>query len=271
MFSKWLATFGWALSLAILAGCAEKPENLIAQGRLRLTRGDFAGAISFFDLALKRDPKSVEALVGRGDAFARSGRLKEAVRDLTTARELSPRNGSIVLQLAEARMLAGDETAASKDYSTLLDDKELDVDDRIRASAHLGRGRIRIAGGQIDEALADFNESIARAMAHVPADLAVAADSLVWKGKIELSRSDSKAAAKTLSLAIEYKPDNAYAWWLRAAANEQQGQTRSARLDRRRAIKLDPRFQIAQTPAAAEVLSDIRGQGLGPPRTAVGD
>ena len=79
---------------------AEKPaakatKTAIARGQARLDKEDYPAALDAFNEALKLDPKSVAAYIGRGTAYRnieKPAKLKEALADFNEACALDPKN-----------------------------------------------------------------------------------------------------------------------------------------------------------------------------------
>ena len=65
-----------------------------------MTLGDHCGAVSDITEALKIDPKSVDALVVRGDAKNRLGDRRGAVADSTEALKSEPKKSDALSILA---------------------------------------------------------------------------------------------------------------------------------------------------------------------------
>jgi len=86
----------------------------LADTHLRVKK-DLSRAVDVFNQALGVDPKSVEALFGRGDAYLQDEQYTAAMKDLTRAIELDPDH-------ARARSLRGDVELVQGNYTEALAD-----------------------------------------------------------------------------------------------------------------------------------------------------
>jgi TolB-like protein/cytochrome c-type biogenesis protein CcmH/NrfG len=161
-----------------LAQAPDQPEANLASAwvRYRLDN-DYAGAIAAFDAVLRKRPGNTAALIGRGTALRRNGKVVDALADFDAAARLSPRDGELMAERAVTlwmlRRTVGAEAAfrqaltldASNAYArTLLGDLLLDrdgdpaavlallegsdgqfVEGRIRALSYAGRPRDGLA------------------------------------------------------------------------------------------------------------------------------
>lgn len=88
-------------------GCPPGGEDVnawIQRGMVCTRRRKYAMAIESFDTALEHEPGSVEALVGRGNAFYALDRYSEALAAYDAAIEAAP--GRPILYLARANALS---------------------------------------------------------------------------------------------------------------------------------------------------------------------
>jgi tetratricopeptide (TPR) repeat protein len=103
-----------------------------------------------------------EAYLRRGRVRAALGKLDAAENDYAIALDKRPRDGWGWVRRAEARVAAGDLAGAERYL-----DEAIRVD-RQRSDAYEVRGHVRFARGQFGNALADYEEAIARNPALVP-------------------------------------------------------------------------------------------------------
>lgn len=257
----WAPLLGVALALAVAGGCGDPTAEVIERARQQLAEGNLTAAEKLFDEALAIDPQSVEALLGRGEVRMSTERYALAEEDFTSAWTQAPTNYLARLKRGQSRRLAGNGPGAVEDFEALIAERSLADDWSILAQAYLGRGETWIEKDQLDKALADLRKSAALARQAKPPLPRVACEALLHQGKVELAQGQLADAVKSLSEAIDHQPEEAYAWWLRAAAHDAIGDAVAARRDRRRAVALEPSFQLAESPAGAAVLNDIRVRG----------
>ena len=74
-----------------IAADPAKAEHQVRLGWLLLKRGSLDEALKWFDEALRRTPRSIEARTGKGIALSRKGELGEAEQALLEALALNPR------------------------------------------------------------------------------------------------------------------------------------------------------------------------------------
>ena len=72
------------------------------RGRMRLRKGDYAGAEQELSKALSHDPKSFDAVLARGSAREALGHLSSAAEDYLEAVKLQPKNATANLRLGVA-------------------------------------------------------------------------------------------------------------------------------------------------------------------------
>jgi tetratricopeptide (TPR) repeat protein len=71
---------------------ADAAGRLVLQGNDLVARGDLDGAIAAYTEAIRLDPRSTTAYLGRGVARSRTGQFAEAIADATEAIRLDPRH-----------------------------------------------------------------------------------------------------------------------------------------------------------------------------------
>ena len=87
-----------------------------------------------FSIALRYDPKMVDALVGRGDCFRRLGALPKAIADADAALNLEPRSAPAYAMRSYAKLRLG------KTEQAVADAEEAIKIDPNTARAYLTRG-----------------------------------------------------------------------------------------------------------------------------------
>lgn len=201
-------------------------EAHIADALIRLYGDfDYAGAEKAFQRALELEPSNSSAHMNYSKCLAASGRLREAIAQARTARELDPLSPMKSRQLAWTHYLAGDIGSAISEYLRALELNErsilshlslarcyADRGDFDRAFEHRERAmRLSAVGTQrISEASRLYREEGYNAV--LAAELRALEEDFQKKGYL---RSTAPAA-----LAVQLE-DRKTAWkWLRQAAND---------------------------------------------------
>ena len=126
------------------------PMPLVERGAaLARHKGQLSGAIDDFTLALAISPDNVEALMGRGDAYGRSGEFARSLADLDRVIVLAPDNVDVLGTRGLVYLKIGHPELALREYEAAL---KLDPK---RALALYGRGLARIGTGDVKGGNAD--------------------------------------------------------------------------------------------------------------------
>ncbi len=207
-----------------------------ALARYRL--GDFAGAIAGFSEALALYPAiqteadrrwNLEQAVAhdnRGAAYARLGRLEEALRDFQRAQELGPdRAQSVVNHATALDQLAREEEALA------------DLDRAIErfpgyAPAFALRGQIRKRRGHYALARPDLDRALELDRGN--------ADHWRLRADLYSKERESEHAIRAISEAIALDPHNANDYVVRGMAQRDLGRLREAIADFGQALKVQP-------------------------------
>jgi tetratricopeptide (TPR) repeat protein len=78
---------------------AKEAQNDVGAGYAALLRGDYDTALGFYNSALKQEPTSVLAALGRGDALQKLGRVDEAREAYETVLKTDPQNREALTNL----------------------------------------------------------------------------------------------------------------------------------------------------------------------------
>ena len=104
------------LGLGLLAGCATP----YVDGLSALRRGQYAEAARDFQDALARDPDRLDALLGRGIARYKEGRLDEAMADLARVVAARPASETARVYLALGHLRRGQIVEAQDQLTALI-------------------------------------------------------------------------------------------------------------------------------------------------------
>lgn len=256
--------------VALLAGCSDSPETMLASARDYMARNDLSAASIQLKNALQQDGKLAEARYLLGSVNLRQGNVVGAEKELRRAAELgfsgaevTPLLARTMVQLgefdrvlsefegrqvgersADARLLAavGDAHLGKREY-----DKARTAFDSALAlqgtepAAMLGRARSKFIAGDLDGAFADASEVVAN-----PNAGDVLADAHALRAEIWQARGDSGQALAELDAAIKVRPE-AIGYHFAAITLESSGEVAdkaSARLDR--LVKIAPKHPLTQ-------------------------
>jgi tetratricopeptide (TPR) repeat protein len=179
---------------------ADAAGRLVLQATDLVVRGDLDGAIAAYSEALRLDPRSTAACLGRGVARSRKGQFAQAIADATEALRIDPRHApayrnrgrdhaaaaawsKAIADFTEAIRLAPDDARAYSDRATILNrlgrhaqaitdatdairlDPGLALGHNARGYGHFGRGRQRVftfwRRGNAEARRADFKQAVA--------------------------------------------------------------------------------------------------------------
>lgn len=245
-------------------------------GACLLRAGLAEESLASFDSALALDPKHSEARSHRGMAYAKLGRLEDAVRDFSVLVNEHPS--------AEAYLLRGGILIESGDCERGLPD----IQECIRlnpklAEAHYARGLCRVRANQLGPAIADFTEAIRwrqdyveayhnratayallgspdAAMEDMNASIGIrpTPESLVGRGTLHAAAGDEAKAIADFDQALALRPGFGPAHYQRGISYLRQGDRRKAREDLTKARALGVAVD-------ASVWSELEPQRSAPP------
>ena len=223
-----------------------------ALAQLNNAAGRSEEAVGFASRQLSRDPDDVNALLSRANGLVGLQRLQEAYADADRAVKLAPDDPAAL----RARALVSYRLAH---YPQALEDARralaLDPNDRAAfyvmqlasskapAAVKLPRLESRLAGavqGEYHGMVQQINQ-VAESAAQPPkAPTAPTVESLLRSASTKISLKDYLGAIDDADRALTADPDNASAYYLRAAANNLLGRYAIAADDATRALVLDP-------------------------------
>ena len=137
---------------------ADPKSSLAFLGRgvlLAVRKRAYDRAIEDFDKVLVIEPDNVEALVSRGDAFGQLGDLGRAMADLNRAVALAPDKPTVLLARGQIESRRGNLAGAARDYEAALK-----LDPRY-ADAMINLAAIRSMQGQSGAAVELLDQAIA--------------------------------------------------------------------------------------------------------------
>lgn len=132
----------------------------VAYGKLEEKRGNLPKAQSSYQSALKKDQKSVEAIMGLARVNQLAGRIKEAEQGFLKAKEIAPKSPVVLSALAQ--FYAGQDRLNEAIVLQRTAMQAAPVDKTYRYEL----ARVLTQAGQVDEAMSHFEQTVGIAAAH---------------------------------------------------------------------------------------------------------
>lgn len=210
-----------------------------------------------FDLALKSDPKSVEALIGLAQYAKATNDVALATRYVDQALVAKPDSIDALLAKGDLLRAAGDNAQALTTFDRAL---------KIRpdlVGALISKATIHISDKKFDEAAKDIDA----ARKHAPASLMIQ----YTQALLDFSQKKNAAALETLQQVLSKAPDHMPTILLTAAVQVETGANEQAEQNLKRYLEANPNSVYArrllasvltktgQGDLAASVLSTVRG------------
>lgn len=111
-------------------------SQLLSTAKAQLAAGNAQDALTYFDVAITRDPQNYLTIFNRGAAYLSLGKSQQARRDFDKVLALKPGHEGALVQRAKLRARSGDWADAEKDYLAAGRKK----DDRVVAELHEAQG-----------------------------------------------------------------------------------------------------------------------------------
>ncbi|KAI9822160.1 MAG: hypothetical protein M1832_003163 [Thelocarpon impressellum] len=92
--------------------------SLVASANAHLGQGDFNDALTYFDVAIARDPRNYLTLFKRGATYLSLGKNVQATQDFERVLQIKPDFEAALLQRAKIKAKNGEWAAAKEDYVT---------------------------------------------------------------------------------------------------------------------------------------------------------
>jgi tetratricopeptide (TPR) repeat protein/energy-coupling factor transporter ATP-binding protein EcfA2 len=196
---------------------ARDPQNADAyfrRGLVYSSEGSIEDAIADFERAITLNPKYVDAYFNRGNAYLSKVDLRHAFTDYVQALALDPQN-------------------ANKYYSALIDVAgRIIARDPQNADAYFRRGLFNRLNGQLDAAIADYDQAIA-----INPKFAAA---YYDRGNAYQTKHEYDRAIADYDQAIALDPQNASFYYFRGVAHLRKGLTDDAIADFDKLLALNP-------------------------------
>jgi tetratricopeptide (TPR) repeat protein len=222
-------------------------DDFFLQAEEKSKKGDYRGAITDYDQAIRLDPKLALAYNNRGFVHHRLGDHKSAIIDYDQAIRLNPKYSEAYSNRGFARYKVGDNQGAIADY-----DQSVRIAPE-SARAHNMRGVFYSRVGDNQGAIADFDQAIRLDPKY--------ALSYKNRGVIRNEVGDNQGAIADVDQAIRLDPKYAMAYQIRGQVRYKSGDKQGAITDFDQAIRLDPKYAVAyeNRGAARYGLGDYKG------------
>ena len=224
---------------------SEDADVLIAHGSLLQAQGDADGALAKFTQAGERNPDSVLALSGLGNAYLQKGMPAFALQALNKAVTLSPAQPGLLRTLIKAILSENDLVALGPALDRLL---ALVPDDRDAMQLRL---QLRLHQDDVPGALID-----AKGLLAVASDDATALNLI---SQVYLRQGDSVSACAVLDDALSRQPHNDAIWQLRCTLEAGLGGDSHALITRWLAVRPESGAALEALAVHAEASGDLPG------------
>lgn len=221
----------------------------LSRGIGMVNNGKYEQAVSIFDQVIRDTPNSVEALLGRGTAYAFQRDLDAAILDFSKALEINPETGEAWKRRGQAKAALGANSEAVSDLS-----KALEFEPKSPDILH-ERGTVRYRSKDYEGAVKDLQECVtvdpSNKLAYNYLGLAL----LATGHHIEGVNAHYKA--------VEIDPNFKEGWTQLAQTFSELGKTDKAMESLQKALVVDERYVNAYR------LLGLMRQGLGDHKGAV--
>ncbi len=201
-------------------------RDLYRVGEEAMLRGDFYGAIESFKLALARNPKYLEPVVGLAESFFFLGEYSEALDYVLRAQELDRGNPDLLNLEGRIRVGLGDFEAAAALFDRVLEQQPNNLD------AWFGMAELDLAFGKTTRASERYEQALRVSPQNRRALL-----SLILILDEQGKRDD---AAVFVEDALRYHPRNAQVRFIAAKHYRREGDLAEAEYQALRALEIDP-------------------------------
>ncbi len=199
--------------------------NHLQQGKVKVRRGDYKGAIADFTQAIQINPKSTEAYISRGLAHHDLEDFKKAIADFNQALILEPRNDQALYRRGEARTDTEDFQGAFSDVNQAIQINPKYAEAYNHRAMLYGEFK-----GDLRQALSDLNQAIQLKPAY--------ADAYYNRGKALSDLGKYRGAVADYTRAIVLNPGLAEAYGSRGSLRAQLGEKNAGLQDLQQAASI---------------------------------
>ncbi|MBD1829976.1 tetratricopeptide repeat protein [Microcoleus vaginatus GB1-A2] len=208
-----------------------KADDFYIQGREKLNKGDYQGAIQEFNQAIQLNPNYGDAYNNRAAARYKLGDNQGTLKDISQFIRINPNYAQGYMSRAILRSKLGDEQGASEDRN-----KALRVNPS-NAKDYVSRAIVRSYLGDKQGAIADLSE----ALRINPNDSEI----YNQRAAFRLELGDKQGALADISEALRINPNNASAYYGRGTVRSLLKDNQGALADYNEALRIDPKFAFA--------------------------
>jgi DnaJ family protein C protein 3 len=108
-------------------------SSLLSSANALLAKGETNDALTYYDVAISRDPNNYLTIFKRGATYLSLGRLSQAQEDFDRALSIKPGFEGALIQRAKIKSKNGEWDAAKKDYVAVGEAHEQEVADLVEA------------------------------------------------------------------------------------------------------------------------------------------
>ena len=217
-----------ALSAALLGGCGQSPEDMLASAKSYMEKQDLSAASIQLKNALQENGNLAEARFLLGSIHVEQGDAVGAVKELQRARDLGYPQEQVAPLLARALLRAGEFDTLLKDFA------------ETRVAAPRDQAVILAALGDANLAKRDADQARAAYLDALASD-PDQAEARIGLARTHIIKGDLKAAEDEVREAIKRNPESAEAHATLADLLMMRNEPEQSLLSLREAIRLAPR------------------------------
>jgi putative PEP-CTERM system TPR-repeat lipoprotein len=232
------------VAIALLSGCAEKPDALIASAKEYLAKNDRNAAVIQLKNALQNNPDLAEARFLLGKALFESGDFAAADKELRKARELKYSNDQTVPLLARVLVAQGEFKKVVDEFS-----KVEVTGPESKAELQTAVGEARVAMGDVEAARAAFAAAVTAVSDYPPA--------LLGQARLKAGAGDLAGALMLVESALAKSPTLTDGWRLKGDIVSAQGKLDDALAEYRKALTTRADY----IPAHSKIVAILIQQG----------
>ena len=222
------------LAAALVAGCADKPEGLVASAKEALAKRDRSTAIIQLKNALQENPDLAEARFLLGKTLLDTGDPAAAEKELRKARELKAPDAQVVPMIARALLLQNEPRKAIEEFGKV----ELQ-DPGARAELAAMLGQAYMVTGNAGTARRLF-EDAQKAVPGYPS-------AMLGEARLDAGAGKLTEAMAVVEGVLAKSPDLVEGWQLKGDIAGIMAQPENAIVAYRKALELRPDFLAAHT------------------------
>ena len=235
---------------ALVAGCSDKPEALVAQAKESLAKHDRNAAVIHLKSALQVEPDNAEARLLLGNALLEQGDPVSAEKELRRARDLKLPDDRVVPTLARAMIVMNEPRKVIEEFGQV----KLGTPEA-RADLAAALAQANMITGNSETARNLYAQALKEVPGHAAATLGEAL--------VAANSGDRAGAMKMVESVIAKSPNVAEAWHLKGDIAAAQGQADDAIAAYRKSLELRPEQLLAHVRIASIHIQQGKTQEAG--------